>query len=315
MADPPLHAIEGFGPPGPAETRWVAGAGGLRLRTALFRVEAPKGSVVLNTGRTEFIEKYYEVIGELLQRGFQVLVHDWRGQGLSDRLLPDPLKGHAQGWAPFLDDFDQVLAAYAAELPEPWIVVGHSMGGALSLLHMLERGPRFRAAALSSPMLGVNLQENWPPLVRASILGRRLLGRLDDYVTAPGPPPWADAYSDDNTVTHDRVRFARTVALLAAHHDLALGGATWGWLDFALAASARICGHPQAAELSIPLHVVAAGQEMLADTEATRAFCARVPGAEFVEAAGAKHEILMEAPPVRELFWSAFDRAAAATGC
>jgi lysophospholipase len=188
------------------------------------------------------------------------------------------------------------------------------MGGALSLLHMLERGPRFQAAVLSAPMLGVNLHGAWPAFVQASIFGRRLIGRLGDYVSAPGAAPWDDVYTEANSVTHDRARFERTVALLAAHHDLALGGATWGWLDFALAASARICGHPAAADLSIPLHVVAAAEEMLADTEATRAFCARV-GADFVEAPGAKHEILMERGPTRELFWSAFGRAAAAIGC
>ena len=45
-------------PRGGAE--WFDGEGGARLRAALFRPEGrPRGSVVLSTGRTEAIEKYF----------------------------------------------------------------------------------------------------------------------------------------------------------------------------------------------------------------------------------------------------------------
>ena len=286
----------------------MTGAGGLQLRTALFPAAKARGSVVLNTGRTEFIEKYYEVIGEFLARGFTVLTHDWRGQGLSQRLLDDPLKGHATGAAPFLDDFDLLLARYQASLPRPWILAGHSMGGALSLLHLLERNSTFDGAVLSSPMTGVNLQGNIPVFIKLWIAARRVAGTLGDYVKAPTAAPWDDVFDiKTNEVTHDEARFMRTLGLLQAHHDLALGGATWGWLDFALTAAASIQGGP-ADKIKIPLRIVAAGQETLADTPATQAFCAKVPGGQCVVAPDARHEILMELDPSRALFWQAFDR-------
>ncbi|MFX9169433.1 alpha/beta hydrolase, partial [Acinetobacter baumannii] len=93
---------------------------------------AARGSVVLSPGRSEPIEKYFEVIGELQARGFTVLVHDWRGQGLSHRMLPDALAGHAPDWRTYLHDFDAMIAAFRARLPEPWIALGHSMGGGLT---------------------------------------------------------------------------------------------------------------------------------------------------------------------------------------
>ena len=84
-------------PPG-GEAEWIKGAGGARLRAALFAPPGrARGSIVLSGGRTEPIEKYYEFIGECLERGFVVLAHDWRGQGLSARDLPERLKGHARG--------------------------------------------------------------------------------------------------------------------------------------------------------------------------------------------------------------------------
>ncbi len=60
---------------------------GAQLRAAFWRPEGvPRGTVALVQGRAEFIEKYYEVVGELLERGFVVASFDWRGQGLSQRL-------------------------------------------------------------------------------------------------------------------------------------------------------------------------------------------------------------------------------------
>ena len=48
---------------------------------------AKRGTVVVLGGRAEFIEKYFEVIGELLARDFAVAALDWRGQGGSARRL------------------------------------------------------------------------------------------------------------------------------------------------------------------------------------------------------------------------------------
>ena len=110
--------------------------------------------MVVSPGRTEPLDKYFEVIGELQARGFVVLAHDWRGQGLSARMLPDPLKGHAEGSGPFLSDYRLLLDHFEDRLPRPWIQLGHSMGGCLSLLALARGETRFSACALSAPMLG-----------------------------------------------------------------------------------------------------------------------------------------------------------------
>ncbi len=58
-------------PPG-GRAEVFAGAGGAPLRAALWTPPGPPaGSVVLSPGRTEPIEKYFEVVGELLQRGYE----------------------------------------------------------------------------------------------------------------------------------------------------------------------------------------------------------------------------------------------------
>ena len=73
---------------------------------------------MLSGGRTEPIEKYFEVIEDLTGRGYVVLAHDWRGQGLSHRSLTNRLAGHADGYQAFLDDYHALLAKYESRLPK-----------------------------------------------------------------------------------------------------------------------------------------------------------------------------------------------------
>src|SRR5512143_3845690 len=99
----PFLATPAAPAPAGGEAEWCRGAGGARLRAALFAPPGrARGSIVLSPGRGEPIEKYGEFIGECLARGFVVLAHDWRGQGLSARELPDRLKGHARRCKPLL---------------------------------------------------------------------------------------------------------------------------------------------------------------------------------------------------------------------
>ena len=95
---------------------WYRGAGGLRLRAGFWQPAGEaRGTVILSPGRTEPIEKYYEVIGDFLRRGFCVLAHDWRGQGLSERALPNSRKGHVHDFS----GYDRDLESFVKEIVLP----------------------------------------------------------------------------------------------------------------------------------------------------------------------------------------------------
>jgi lysophospholipase len=307
MSEPvPLYEpTEAPVPPG-AEAAWLRAPDGVRLRAVLYPALSPRGSVVLSPGRTEPIEKYYEVIGELRARGFTVLAHDWRGQGLSDRLAPDDRrKGCANGWRPFLDDYSQILSTYSACLPRPWLAMGHSMGGGLTLLAVAEGEGRFDGAILSAPMCDINT--GGIPPVLARFVARLLtgIGRGQDYAAPP-----SDALSEtfDGTVlTHDEVRWRRTLALYQAHPDLVLGSVTWGWVDFALQLAGRLRRPGVIESIAIPVVIVTAEQERLVRNAAAQEVASRAPAGRHVEVPDAYHEILMETDPRRAVFWDAFE--------
>ena len=294
-------------PRGAAE--WITGFGGARLRAGLFTPEGtPRGSVVLSPGRTEVIEKYFEVVGELTARGLVVLVHDWRGQGLSHRALPDRLKGHALGYRDFLEDYARLLAAFEARLPKPWIAVGHSMGGCLTALALAQgQANRFAGAVLSAPMLGLAAARRMAGARLLAWISARFRG--GGYVFGQSGDPFGDNF-ETNSLTHDPARYARQCAQVIEHRDLALGAPTWGWLDFAFAATGWLARPANAARLTTPLTIVAAGDDKLVDNDGARKLAAQVPDARYVEIPGAYHEIMMETDDIRAVWWREFDAMA-----
>jgi len=297
--------------PAAATAEWFLGAKGARLRAAFFPAGGGvRGSVVLSPGRTEPIEKYFEVAGELTARGFAVVAHDWRGQGLSQRLLPERLKGHAEGSHDLLADYRALIDAFEARLPAPRLAVGHSMGGCLTALALAKGERRFAAAVLSAPMFGIQTKPLPPPVTRALAAALSRLGFAGAIVPgaslAAPPEPF-----ETNGLTHDPARYARNVEQVTAHADLALGPPTWGWLDFAFAAIEELRRGEGPPRVTIPVTVVAAGEDRLVDNEVLRRVTGRFPRGEYVEIAGAYHEILQETDALRAIFWREFDALAA----
>ena len=89
---------------------------GVNLRFARWQPPpGRKGTVCVFQGRSEFIEKYFEVVRDLRSRGFAVAMIDWRGQGLSDRALSDSRKGHVRDFA----EYDIDLETFVREVVLP----------------------------------------------------------------------------------------------------------------------------------------------------------------------------------------------------
>jgi lysophospholipase len=304
--------------PAEAAARYVAATGygflertGARLRHALWSPPAnPRGTVVLMPGRTEFLEKYAtEVVGELLARGWAVMSMDWRGQGLSSRMLADRDKGHIDDFATYVADFqfflEQLVAPAAAR---PVLALCHSMGSHLVLRALAENGPGpFAAAMFVSPMTG--LSQEW--MLRSLLaVVPRWLGVEERYLPGNGPYGAAAKKFDGNVLTSDERRFRFTEQWFAADRRLTLGGPTIGWGRQA-ARSMSLLRTPGFLErIDLPAVVVSAEADTLVDPATHPEVARRMRRGEFVSVAGSRHEILMETDAIRARFWEVFDRTA-----
>ncbi len=128
---------------------------GAELRFARWAPPAGrKGTVCVFTGRSEQIEKYFETVRDLRERGFAVAMIDWRGQGHSSRRLRDPRKGYVRDFSDFEIDVETfVQQVVLPDCPPPYFALAHSMGGAV-MLRVAHAGKRwFDRMVLSAPMI------------------------------------------------------------------------------------------------------------------------------------------------------------------
>lgn len=266
-----------------------------------------KGTVCLFQGRAEFIEKYYETVADLRARGFAVATLDWRGQGLSDRLLADPHKGHVDDFS----DYDADLETFMREVvlpdcPPPFFAIGHSMGAAV-LIRAARQGHRwFDRIVLSAPMIALHGPRALGA-ARVTVRMLRLFGLGASYVpmaetTLTGTEPFVG-----NVLTSDPVRYARNAAVLEAEPALGLAGPTIAWAHAAFKVMNEFSQYSYAAKIRQPILIVGAGRDQVVSTQAIEDFAMRLRAGSHLVVAGAQHEILMEQDRYRGQFWAAFD--------
>ena len=291
--------------PDGAEEHWLEGRGGVKVRvmTAPPAGGPSRGTIIVAPGRTEFIEKYFEVIRELQGRGFTVFCIDWRGQGLSGREVENPQKGHLVSFDDPVNDLATALKLLADRLPRPHIVLAHSMGGAIILRALQTRRIEVDAAAFSAPMWGIaglgKTAKWWVRFMTSIGAGGQFAPSVEHK--------WKRENFKKNPVTHDKERHARTQGLIAEEPRLALAGPTNGWVSAAADTTEAFMQPGVFASIRIPVLIATAGREVLVDNASHDAVAGQLPNVTHITIDNAKHEILMELDPLRAQFWAAFD--------
>lgn len=121
---------------------------GIRLAIHHWVPEGAKGTVFLVHGYYSQSGIWSEHIRKLLDDSLAVVAFDLPGHGLSDgrRLDVDSFGQYTKA----LRAVEDVMADRA---PEPWMIVGHSMGGGVVLDRSRQPGFRYARAVLLAPML------------------------------------------------------------------------------------------------------------------------------------------------------------------
>lgn len=303
----PLTPLPGNGLPEGLKGAMVTTKDGRKLRAAYAIPASPKGTVVLLCGRGDFIERWFETIGDFIRRGFAVATFDFRGQGGSQRTYEDRYRDGIRHFSEYDDDFTSFMTQVVLpDCPPPFYAVGHSTGG-LILLRALERRTWFERAVLSAPLIGVEVGV-WPmPLVRfmCSLFPKIGLGRL--FLPGQSKRPLAPQNFPGNNLTSDRRRFLHATNTLAEQPDLGVGGPTFSWLNAALNALRHLQSRAAKVTFRAPVLIIAAGRDRVVDNDAIRRFCNAASGVSMAMIPEARHEILFERDSIREQFFAAFE--------
>ena len=296
MQDAPLYSQIARGPENGA-AHWVTTDDGLRIRVAHWTASAAKGTVLIFPGRTEYIEKYGPLAQQIVARGFCAVAVDWRGQGLAGRTHPNAAYGDVGAFTDYQRDVAALIDhARALKLPEPFFLLGHSMGGCIGLRALIEGLP-VNAAAFSAPMWGIEMDAVTRPFAWTLSTISRYLGF--EKRLAPGQE--LDAYVGrttfaDNTLTSDPDMFAFLQEQMRAQPDLSLGGPSLRWLNEALRETKALSRMPSP---QIRCITFLGSDEEIVDPSRIRSRMSAWPQGTLQMFEGAKHEVMMETPAIR----------------
>lgn len=302
MEAAPFHADVADGPDGGA-AHWLTTEDGLRIRVGHWTRPGVTGTIIIFPGRTEYIEKYGRDARVMLDAGYAVAAIDWRGQGIAARMQPNRNVGHVD----YFPDYQKDVAAtldhlQALDLPKPWYVIAHSMGGCIGLRSLMEGLP-VAAAAFSAPMWGILMSAALRPVAWGlSTISKPL---RFSHIFAPGQhaePYVMRAPFETNRLTADREMFDYMRAQLAAYPDLALGGPSLHWLNEALVEMRGLAAKPAP---DVPTVTFLGSDEAIVDPAAVHTRMAGWKNGELVMIEGGRHEVMLETPERRALL---FDR-------
>lgn len=277
---------------------WANASDGVRIRVGVWPREDAKGTILVFPGRTEFIEKYGRTARDLHDAGYAVAAIDWRGQGLAQRVSPDPLLGHVEKFADYQLDVAAFVEA-VKDLPKPWYLVAHSMGGCIGYRAVIEGLPVSRAV-FSAPMWSINIALHLRPLAKALPTIARSVRQGLRY--APGTSATTYLRKDDfdtNELTSDRDQFAYLTNMLEEVPGLALGGPSLIWVDEALREGQALAELPKP---QLPIRTYLGTKESIVSAQAISAMYRNWPDSELIMVQGAMHELMMEAPAMRDQF-------------
>tara|TARA_Y100000748_G_scaffold302334_1_gene304324 strand:- start:960 stop:1919 length:960 start_codon:yes stop_codon:yes gene_type:complete len=263
-----------------------------------------RGTILLQQGHNEFIEKYFETIQELLNRGFNVICFDWRGQGLSEKMIDDKHKQYIEDFSIHDSDLEFIINEIIIKnFTQPLIGIGHSMGGHILLSSKSLMKKKFKALILSAPMLGFSYEKMLFALSGiASIFSNK-----ESYFLGSKPNMGNETAFEDNELTSDPKRYARTQKLVRKFPNIRLWGVTNSWVSAVKNNLRKIRQESWLESIQTRILIINPLEDRVVNSKKTIQIANKLPICKIININGVQHEILMEKDKLRAIFWKHFD--------
>ncbi len=280
----------------------------LRYGYTETKTKNSNGLVLLLHGRAEFIEKYNEIVIHLVNKGFNVITLDWRGQGLSDRETANREKGYVKDFNDYLLDLKLFFDKIVAPKMQPVFMLSHSMGGHIGLRFLRDYPNNIKKAIFVSPMFNVKTSSVSRLITQAITTIACTSGFSEHFVFGGKKYDSTRSNSKKNIFSHDSQKFNIQADEIKKNPDLALGGITWGWLNAAFNSINILLQKNYVSTIDTPVLIINAQKDKLVKKSTQKKIYKRLPNCTYVSIKGAYHEILFEKQDFRDIFWDNFDR-------
>jgi lysophospholipase len=240
---------------------------------------SPRGVIVVIHGLAEHSGRYRETAGFLSSNGWAVYACDLRAHGLS----PDPPKAgrvHVDRFEDYFRDVDALVSLASEKHPGlPLYLLGHSMGGLISIRYSLEKPEGLAGAIISSPALGTHPDFKPPFFLKLMV---SILSRLTPRLRVPSNLD-TEAISRDPEVVKAYIGDPLVSQKISTR-----------WYREILKSIKK--AHRSAATLGVPMLLMQSGEDRLVDPEAAGRWAKAAPDGlvELVVWDGLYHEMFNE---------------------
>jgi len=271
---------------------------GRQLRFAHWKQPDSRATVIIVTGRTEYIEKYIDTVRDLQDGSLSFAIYDHCGQGDSGRLLADAEKGHVDRFDRYVDDLHQIVTASRDIFGSgPLHLLCHSMGATIAWLYYARHGGSVDSLILASPMFSIETGFRLPPFVIESVVElccRSGMGERYAVTTGPFDP---DLPFAGNVLTTDPERFSFNLHMARELPHARIGGPTYRWMHEAFKAMRR--ARSTIAAVDCPVHVLEGVEDRVVGTADIERMAAAAVNGSLTRYERARHELFMEVPETR----------------
>lgn len=284
-----------------------AGKDDLSLKYLKFgEKKGSKGSLIFVNGMGENVIMYLELFYDLHLQGWSpIYTYDHRGQGLSDRILPDPHVGYVEDWSFYGEDLNTFIQLALSD-PEVdrqnLFLIANSMGSAITVEYFQrfpERQSVFNAVVLASPFFGLNArgfgfaEPVFPHFIRFVCLFRNCLSPI----VGPGSRHLKrEVVQNRITGSVDRYDlFVRSAKIYSAGYVVP----SLDWVIQAFRMNRRIMNQEDIVKVTLPILILQAEQDSVVSNRKQKKFCEKIENCSLMVIDG-RHDHFIETDELRD---------------
>ncbi len=287
----------------------IASFDGLELFYEYFLAENSVGTIVVVHGLSEFTKKFYELAWYFLHQGYNVVLYDQRGHGLSGRQTDSLPLIHVDHFDDYVEDLHILLnkVVIPAVGDSPLYLYAHSMGGAVAMLYMAQHPiSAVKKTVLSAPLIQ-------PQIGRMPLWMLRMLSRLEAVAKGSKTKSWKAGDFDPDIRYSPRIsdlsvaRFERNLAYRRSSPYYQSTPQTTGWNCEALSLRHRLLSRKTTGAIRTPTLLLCAEKDSIVQTHEQQLFAERTAACRIHVLTNAKHSLYTANEPVmREMLTQTF---------
>lgn len=299
-----------FSPPSSWQFGEMTNADGKKVRYGHAKPEGEsKGKIVMTTGYADFIESYYETMHDYLDRGYEVYMMDWFGQGGSERYDTErPWIPNPHGFKDNVRDLKQFMTEVVKpKKDEPVFHSTHSMGGHVAMHYMHKYPNDFDGAMLGAPFINVHLKP-WKKKA-AKILAATMtaFGRGDARATGRERVVKRIKELREESLKEEPMRKRVHRIFADENPNLKLGDPTYHWLKNSFNAAAKLNKKSYLNKIKTNVLIIGAEKDGMVNNDYAKRAASHMPAGRYYDLKEAYHDVWTERERIRKVMWAEID--------